>query len=266
VKNIFADEEARVQEYWDRNAKNWVPSVRRGYDRQRRNFHDPLFYQVLGDVSNLRIVELGCGEGITCRALAERGAQFVVGVDISSAMIEAARSALAPDPALIQYVVSSISDVPSLEAGSFDCVVSVMTLMDLPNINAAMGTAKRLLKHGGFFVFSITHPIWDRINTEWELSPPGTWQLKLGNYFDSIRAMDRWNFSLPDGTPAHAEPFEIPYYSRTVAEYLNTAIDVGLRLERLVEEPAPTQDDGELERIFERWRKIPFYLMARFRS
>lgn len=265
MKDISATEEARVQGYWDRNAKNWVQGVRHGYDRLRRNFHDPAFYDLLGDVSNLRVVDLGCGEGITCRSLAQRGAQFVVGVDISPAMIAAARSEKTLASAPIEYVISSISNVSVLDPGSFDCVVAVMSLMDLPNISAAMETAKRLLKEAGVFVFSITHPMWDRKDAEWERSLSGSWRLKVGDYFDTKSLLDRWSFSLPDGTPAH-EPFEIPCYPRTVSEYLNAAVNAGMRLDRLAEPQAPSNVDSGVEGIFERWRRIPFYLMARFTS
>jgi len=44
-----------------------------------------------GKVEGLRIPDCGCGEGRFCRMLAERGAAYVLGLDLCEPMIEAAR-------------------------------------------------------------------------------------------------------------------------------------------------------------------------------
>lgn len=266
MTSALVDEEAEIRSLWDKNAKSWVRGVRRGYDRFRLAFHDPVFHELLGDISGLSVVDLGCGEGVTCRALLERGARSVTGVDISPVMIEAARSEQSSGSAPIDYVVSSFSDAPMLQSESFDRAVSVMALMDLPNVRGAMQTAKRVVKRGGAFVFTVTHPIWDRRHTEWELSSSGIWQLKPGDYFDKTPWVDCWSFSRPNGTAAQNEPFEIRCYPRTIADYLNAAVDAGLKVERLAEPQAPSTADPELKTVFERWRRVPFYLMVRLRA
>ena len=257
------DEEADLRNLWEENAQKWVRGVRSGYDRFRRSFHDPVFYGLLGEVFGLNIVDLGCGEGITCRELAARGAQSVTGVDISPAMIEAAHSQPLKGSTIAEYFVASISDATILPSNHFDRAVSVMTLMDLPDLQGAMQTAKRVLTPGGIFVFSISHPFWDRRETEWECSSSREWQVKPGNYFDTEDWVDRWGFSRPDGTLAEEAPFLIRTYPRTIADYLNTAIEAGLELHVLAEPQPPSSANMEFEATFQRWRRAPFYLMAR---
>lgn len=50
------------------------------------------------------VLDLGCGEGLVARALAERGAQ-VTGVDLSRGLIERARRQETADPLGIDYRV-----------------------------------------------------------------------------------------------------------------------------------------------------------------
>ena len=48
--------------------------------------------ELLGDLQGARLWDLGCGEGYVARLVAEAGAASVFGVDVSSAMVQRARS------------------------------------------------------------------------------------------------------------------------------------------------------------------------------
>jgi 2-polyprenyl-3-methyl-5-hydroxy-6-metoxy-1,4-benzoquinol methylase len=54
--------------------------------------------KLLGDVRGLAVLDLACGEGIYSRLLRRAGVQRVVGVDLSSAMIDLAREQERRDP------------------------------------------------------------------------------------------------------------------------------------------------------------------------
>jgi predicted RNA methylase len=53
----------------------------------------PLLVELIGDVKDKAVLDLGCGEGIYARKIKAMGAKTVVGVDISSEMIELANAA-----------------------------------------------------------------------------------------------------------------------------------------------------------------------------
>ena len=54
----------------------------------------PSVLAVLGDVRGLNCLDLACGLGYWSQLLVEKGAAHVVGVDISEAMLSAARETL----------------------------------------------------------------------------------------------------------------------------------------------------------------------------
>ena len=49
------------------------------------------FRSMLPELKNLRVLDLGCGYGLLCDYIRQHGAASVVGVDISTKMLEVAR-------------------------------------------------------------------------------------------------------------------------------------------------------------------------------
>lgn len=140
-------------------------------------------------------------------------------------------------------------------SGQFDFATAVMSLMDLPGPERALGEIYRILRPGGFLQFLITHPCF---------SPPyrrnlrtyegKAYAVEVGRYFDRVDGrIDRWLFSAaPREVRAGLKPFEVPVFHRTLAEWLNAVLKAGLLLEQVLEPRAgcpPSMTRGWL-RIF----------------
>ncbi|WP_234913075.1 class I SAM-dependent methyltransferase [Rhizobium giardinii] len=68
---------------------------------------------------------------------------------------------------------------------SFDAVLSTMALMDGPNLPGALGEAFRLLRPGGFLLFSVLNPCFITSGLGWEKDEEGrTTGLRVSRYFD----------------------------------------------------------------------------------
>ncbi len=102
-----------------------------------------------------RILDLGCGTGIVSRILRERlgGAAKLVGVDVSAAMIEKARS-LAPE---IDFREANAMALPFPD-GSFDIVLCQEMLQFVPDRLVALREVRRVLTPGGRFITSTWRP------------------------------------------------------------------------------------------------------------
>jgi ubiquinone/menaquinone biosynthesis C-methylase UbiE len=93
-----------------------------------------------------RAVDLGCGTGHHASILATRFEE-VLAVDISSSMLEIARSRRARPN--IRYELRDLRDVTPERDGRFDLVFSAATLHHVPDLDDALGRIRGLLNPGG---------------------------------------------------------------------------------------------------------------------
>jgi SAM-dependent methyltransferase len=106
---------------------------------------------VLGDVSGLDVVELGCGTAYVSAWLARRGAR-VVGVDPTPAQLETARRMQAETGLAFPLVEAFAEDVPLPDA-SFDLAMSEYGASLWADPHRWVPEAARLLRPGGRLVF-----------------------------------------------------------------------------------------------------------------
>jgi len=102
--------------------------------------------ELLGDITNRRVLDAGCGEGYLARALADRGAR-VTGIDLSPRLIEQARD---KDPdGRIDYQVADLSQTLPAMAGSFHAAASYLVLNDVKDYRGFAATLAAALRPGG---------------------------------------------------------------------------------------------------------------------
>lgn len=228
------------------------------YDQQVRdgvlkNPHELVIaalFELLGDISGQQVCDLACGQGIVARRLAQQGAQ-VVGIDASERLLEIARQAEIEAPLGIRYQLDDVHRGAALADASFDGVVCNLALMDIPNLDAALATASRILRPGGWFICSIVHPCFFPPFSEWAPQADGTVGRLAWGYF-------REGFWL-SGPPGGVRSL-VGAYHRTLSTYLNSLLRVGLTLERFAEPQAP-----EGFPIHSGFREIPMVLLVRCR-
>ncbi|MDQ3741617.1 MAG: class I SAM-dependent methyltransferase [Actinomycetota bacterium] len=107
--------------------------------------------QVLGDVSGLDVLELGCGAAQWSIALAGRGAR-VTGLDQSAEQLRHAREAAAAASADVAFVQASAESVP-LDDASFDVVFCDHGAIGWADPLVLIPEAARLLRSGGLLAW-----------------------------------------------------------------------------------------------------------------
>ena len=230
-----------VGRYWDENAEVWTKLVRAGYDHSRDGLNTPAFLEMLPDVNGLSGLDVGCEEGHNTRLLAERAARMTA-IDISRNFISHAREAEESKPLGIPYEIAIAVALPFDEA-SFDFTVAFMSLMGIPETERVLAEVFRVLRPGGFFQFSITHPCFDTPHRKNLRDETGrTYAIEVGDYFRSSDGeVDEWIFGaasreLKEGL----RPFRTPRFTRILSEWLNLLVETGFMLERFGE---PYPDD-----------------------
>lgn len=119
----------------------------------RRHVEAHSFFQMLGDVSGLAVLDLACGEGFYTRLLKQGGAATVTGVDISAEMIALAQASETSSPLGIKYFCNDVAALPEL--GRFDVVTGAYLLHYAPDREALEAMCARIasqLKPGGRLV------------------------------------------------------------------------------------------------------------------
>ena len=81
-------------------------------------------------------------------------------VDISQTFVSHAMAEEAREPLGIRYARASAVGLPFPD-DAFDFATAFMSLMDIPENAAALREARRVVRPGGFFQFSISHPCTD---------------------------------------------------------------------------------------------------------
>lgn len=125
--------------------------------------------ELVGPDPGPRVLDVACGHGPVARELARRGAD-VIGVDISSKLLNRARSWVVGASPDIEYVAGDATEPTLLEGEVFDLIVCNFGLSDIDDLDGACATVARLLVAGGRFVFSILHPCFagaDDVSGSW---------------------------------------------------------------------------------------------------
>jgi len=255
-----------VGRYWDGNAEAWTKLARAGYDIYRDGLNTPAFLAMLPDVDGLAGLDIGCGEGHNTRLLAKRGARMT-GIDISAVFVRYANEEEKAHPLGIRYKVASAVDLP-FGAESFDFATACMSLMDIPETGLVLAEVLRVLRPGGFFQFSITHPCFDTPHRK-NLRDEGglTYAIEVGDYFRELHGeVEEWIFSAaPPEVRAGLRPFRLPRFTRTLSAWLNFLVEAGFVLERFGE-PRPSDEAVRERPGLQDAQAVAYFLHVRARK
>ncbi|NUR09595.1 MAG: methyltransferase domain-containing protein [Nocardioidaceae bacterium] len=184
--------------------------------------------QVLGDVSGRRVLEVGCGAAQCARWLTTRGAE-AVGVDLSLRQLQHARRIDEDSGVAVPAVAATATALPFADA-SFDVVFSAFgALQFVADAALAVAESARVLRPGGVFAFSVTHPV------RWSMpdDPTAEGLVVTSSYWDRRAYVETDD----DGTVTYAE------HHRTLGDWVTLLADAGFRLTRLLEPEWPAGHD-----------------------
>jgi SAM-dependent methyltransferase len=206
----------------------------------------PLLRSMLPDMAGRRVVDLGCGFGWFSRWADEHGAVSVLGIDLSTKMLERARSDTTS--ATVDYQCADL-DLVELDPDTTDLVFSSLTLHYVRDLHRLLSQVAGSLTPGGSVVFSVEHPIFSAPTTQrFETSEAGDRVWPLDNYLVEGQRVRTW---FVDGVVKE---------HRTVATYVNTVLEAGLVLDRIEEFGPPAEDvDARPELADDRHR--PWFLL-----
>jgi len=207
------------------------------------------------------VLDVACGNGQFARPMARLGAR-VVAIDLSPRMIAHAKAADGPED--IEYRVVDATDGAALAAlgdQRFDAAVCTMALMDMSSLDPLLSSLGLLLRPGGRFVFSVTHPCFNsgRVKLVAEEASTETGEL-VTRYF--VAVADYIRSTATRGVAMKGQPAPQYYFDRPLSALLGACFAAGFALDGLEEPTFPAAAaDGRAN-----WAKIteiPPALVAR---
>ncbi|MGH3344043.1 MAG: class I SAM-dependent methyltransferase [Carbonactinosporaceae bacterium] len=186
--------------------------------------------QLLGDVAGLRVLEVGCGAAQCSRWLVTRGAD-PVGVDVSAGQLGHSGRLDARTGLRVPVVQADAQRLPFAD-GSFDLACSAYgALPFVADAAEALCEVSRVLRPGGRWVFSVTHPV------RWCFpDDPGPAGLVARDpYFDRRPYVEEDDRGVAGYTEHH----------RTLGDWVRLIAGAGMRLVDLVEPEWPEHHTRE---------------------
>jgi SAM-dependent methyltransferase len=230
---------------WESSAQAWIESVGERGDWGREHVLDPVMLDRVGSGRFRSVLDVGCGEGRFCRMLKAAGVA-AVGIDPTPQLLETARRR---DPA--GDYRSGRAENLAFAAGSFDLVVSYLTLIDIPDFRAAIGEMARVLKPGGsLLIANLTSFTSAGAEQGWVEDGDGR-----PLYFPVDRYLDEFPFWL------EWAGIRIENWHRPLAAYMTAFLENGLRLSFFAE-PGPVSGEAPHQ---ERFRRVPWFVVMEWR-
>jgi SAM-dependent methyltransferase len=283
-----ANEETRRA--WDSNAVFWDDKMGEGNDFVNV-LQWPAILRLLDPQPGQRILDIATGNGLTARRLAALGAE-VSAFDFSAELITLATAHTAPELHITYYVLdatdesallgtigtsgsSNLSETSNtLDASgsshtsplspTFDSALCNMALFDMADIQPLFHVLPKLLKPGGKFVFSITHPAFNNcssVHVAEEMDEEGeimtVYSVKVSQYMTPHQA---------HGAAMRNQPRPQLYFDRPLQSYLELGFQNGFVLDGFEERAFPPDHPQSTPLSWGgKFSEIPPVLVARMR-
>jgi ubiquinone/menaquinone biosynthesis C-methylase UbiE len=167
-----------------------------------------------------RVLDIGCGQGRTCRYLASKGAALT-GVDASGELLRIAQARAAVAEPEIRYLQGDATQLAWWDGQPFDGAVVEMSLMDFDDLDGAVRVLATVVRRDGWAAVSLFHPCFPGSEG------PASWPPEHGYHWAG-----RWAAEGADGIRG-----SVGANHRSVVTYLSSFLIHGWRLDAVVEPP-----------------------------
>ncbi|MBI4779782.1 MAG: class I SAM-dependent methyltransferase [Oscillatoriophycideae cyanobacterium NC_groundwater_1537_Pr4_S-0.65um_50_18] len=211
-------------------------------DNPNDTLERPIFLELVGNLSQLDIIDLGCGDASFGKEALLQGASSYIGIEASSAMVNLALVQLTNTLGKVHH---GRLETWKAQSEQVDLVSSRLALQYVENLEPVFCEAYQALRPGGRMIFSVEHPV-------------------ITSNFASLAEGRRTNWLVDDyfkpGARVHQWlGHEVTKYHRTLEEYFDLITMTGFKLER-IRESRPLPQNFSSQQEYERRLRIPLFL------
>jgi SAM-dependent methyltransferase len=243
---------------WDPLAVWYDGWVGESGSKHHRFLAIPAVLDLLDLEPGMKILDMGCGQGVLCPHITEAGGSYV-GVDLSNKLIQIAKNRFQDRGKFLIGDGLSLSKIDGFPGQPFDAVAFLLSLQDMNPLGEAVRSAAQVLREGGKIVILMTHPCF-RIPRQsgwgWDENRKLRYR-RLDSYLSRLE--------VPLKAYPGKEKGVTRSFHRPLQEYFSALSENRLVVDRLVEIPTYKQErTGENARAVNRSnREIPLFLGLR---
>ena len=230
---------------WDASAPGWLDHMGEAGDFGRQYVLDAPMLDRVRRLAPQTALDVGCGEGRFCRAMQALGAE-TTGIDPTRALLAAAKERDSNG-----CYIEGLAEKLPFAAAEFDLVVSYLSLIDIPDMDAAISEMVRVLRPGGHVLIANLQSYvtaWDEPTME--KLPGGLRRCTMVDYLQDHGSDTAW------------ADIRIMNYHRPLARYMQAFLSRGLHLTHFAEPAATGGPDDRRTR----YNHAPWFLMMEWQK
>lgn len=212
-------------------------------DGPNETVEKPIFDELMGSLTHLRILDLGCGDAAFGIEALQQGCESYLGIDGSHKMVAAAKAKLAGTRG---NVVQATIETWNFPFQQFDLITSRLAFHYVEAIAPVFARIYQALVGGGRIIFSVEHPVITSCDRGWQFEGPRQDWI-VDDYFETGPRITNWMGG------------KVIKYHRTIEDYFLALSTAGFVVEALREsrpQPARFHDPA----TYERRKRIPLML------
>jgi len=232
----FYDDDAVFETYMAR---------RKRADNPNDTIEKPVILELIGNFTNQRILDLGCGDASFGQEALSKGCQSYLGIEGSGNMFKSAQQNLAGTNGKVVQADIESWDYPT---HAFDLVISRLVFHYIKDMDEVFRQVYRPLTENGRFVFSVEHPV----ITSCDRAGQGKGKRQdwlVDHYFDTGQRVTSWMGG------------QVIMYHRTVENYFVGLQRAGFLVEGLREAAPQPEQFGNDDVTYQRRKRIPLFLI-----
>ncbi len=206
----------------------------------------PTTLKLVGNVKSKKILDIGCGTGIYAKILTKKGAK-VKGLDFSEEMLRIAKK----ENPKVEFKVGGMEKL-SYKNNEFDMVLAALSVGYVDNWDRVFKEVRRVLKPGGFFVFSDGNPVIDSLKKVFYKKKEFR---VVKDYFREGPRTSRWFVMKPSGK----KYVSMTYYHKTYGTIVKIIVRNGFEIVDY-EDSYPLKKSQKLfPKDYKLWSNMPYF-------
>lgn len=245
--------------WYNDNAEAYAAHVR---DPKSSVYHSlyekPAMYSLLPNLTDVKVISLGCGSGEDSHYLMSAGARSSVGIDVSEGLIKIAQASY-PDCEF------RVMDMERLEFPdeTFDFAYSSLAIHYLEDWSQTFAEVFRVLKPNSFFLFSCGHPIWSAMEEIENSEKQEIQQLSFVTHKKSQTVEVTGNYLQRRPLDEALHHPDVITWHKPIGEVVSEATKAGFLINQFVE-PKPHEKMREISRIdYDKLTRVPYFMILR---